>query len=212
MCVEAIDESVYKGENTYMKSRSKLMGSCIAAAITVTVAVSTVAPYQASAFYDVSSKYEEAVEHLRALGIKGFSNSYFGVDTQVKRVDAAVMLATALDLDLDAAPPSGFQDVPKRAEKHINALKEAGITKGTSVTTFNSNTIITRGEMAIMLQRAFHLSGTSELPFDDVPDQYKASVVALYDNAVTKGFSSEKFGTGLALKRGDFANFLLAAS
>lgn len=184
----------------------------MAAAITATVAVSTVAPHQASAFYDVSSKYEEAVEYLRALGIKGFSSTHFGVDEQVKRVDAAVMLATALDLDLNAAPYSGFQDVPKRAEKHINALKAAGITNGTSATTFNSNAIITRGEMAIMLERAFHLSGTSELPFNDVPDRYKASVVALYDNNVTKGISYSKFGTGLALKRGDFANFLLAAS
>ena len=56
------------------------------------------------------------------------------------------------------------------------------------------------------------VTGTSELPFNDVPDRYKASVVALYDNDVTNGVSSEKFGTGLALKRGDFANFLLAAS
>ncbi|MGN1385414.1 MAG: S-layer homology domain-containing protein [Bacillus sp. (in: firmicutes)] len=195
-----------------MTNCSKLMRSCIATAITATVAVSVVAPYRVSAFYDVSSKYEEAVEYLHALGIEGFSSTHFGVDTQVKRVDAAVMLATVLDLDLDAAPPSGFRDVPKRAEKHINALKEAGITKGTSPATFNSNAMITRGEMAIWLERAFHLSGTSQLPFEDVPDQYKASVTALYDNNVTKGISSTKFGTGLALKRGDFANFLLAAS
>ena len=195
-----------------MTNRSKLVGSCITAAITATVAVSTVAPLQVSAFYDVTPEYEEAVEYLRALGIKGFSSTHFGVDTQVKRVDAAVMLAAALGLDLETAPPSGFRDVPSRAVKHINALKEAGITKGTSSTTFSSNAMITRGEMAIWLERAFHLSGTNELPFDDVPEPYKASVTALYENNITKGISSRKFGTGLALKRGDFAKFLFAAS
>ena len=54
---------------------------------------------------------------------------------------------------------------PKRAKGAINALKEAGITNGKSADQFGSRDSITRGELAIWLQKGFDLKGMLERSF-----------------------------------------------
>lgn len=164
-------------------------------------------------FTDVAPKYQDAVNFLVSKGVKGTSETTFGTDYNIKRVDAAVMLANVLNLDIESAPASGFTDVPDRAVKHVNALKAKGITNGKTETTFDSQSEITRGELAIWIQRAFDLqAGNSELPFNDVADQYSKAVSALVNNGVTKGASDTSFGTHDNAKRGDYALFLYRAS
>ncbi|WP_338450115.1 S-layer homology domain-containing protein [Niallia oryzisoli] len=164
-------------------------------------------------FTDVAPKYQDAVNFLVSKGVKGTSEATFGTDYNIKRVDAAVMLANALELDIESAPASGFTDVPARAVKHVNALKAKGITSGKTETTFDSQSEITRGELAIWIQRAFDLqAGNSELPFDDVADRYSMAVSALVNNGVTKGTSDTSFGTHDHAKRGDYALFLYRAA
>ena len=41
----------------------------------------------------------------------------------------------------------------------VNALKEAGITLGKAVESFGSTDLITRGELAIWIERGFELEG-----------------------------------------------------
>ena len=74
---------------------------------------------------------------------------------RLSRVDAAVFVVKALGLDIEKAPPSGFTDVQTRAEKEVNALKAAGITKGKTETTFGSDQTIRRGELAKWLFKAY---------------------------------------------------------
>jgi len=185
----------------------------IATAAAVTVVAPAVAPVAlAASFTDVPAQYEEAVAFLTAKGIQGTTETTFGTYENIKRVDAAVMLVKALGLDADAAPASGFTDVPERAVKAVNALKAAGITNGKTETTFDSQALITRGELAIWIQRGFKLEAGATPAFNDVPSQYANAVSALVNAEVTSGTSATTFGTYDNAKRGDFAQFLLRAS
>ncbi|MBT2661579.1 5'-nucleotidase C-terminal domain-containing protein [Bacillus sp. ISL-45] len=185
----------------------------IASAATATMVTAVVAPaISAAGFTDVTERYSDSVDFLLSKGAKGFSDSYFGVNEEIKRIDAAILTAKVLGLDIENAPASGFTDVPTRGVKAVNALKAAGITSGKTKTTFDSNSPITRGEVAIWLQKGFDLHGGADLSFNDVTKNYEAAVKALVANNVANGMSSEQFGVNLNVKRGDFAIFLHRSS
>ncbi len=169
-------------------------------------------PVFAAGFSDVSSKYEEAVDFLSEKGIQGTADGLFGIDESITRVDAAVFVAKALDLNLEAAPPSTFTDVPKRAVNAVNALKAKEITKGKTRMTFGAHDRITRGELAMWLTKAYALEGGhGALPFTDVAPRYTVAVQALVHHQITNGTSKTHFGTNDLAKRGDFALFLYRA-
>lgn len=196
-----------------MVSKHKSYRKFIATAATATMVTAVVAPViSAAGFSDVTERYSESVDFLLSKGAKGISDSYFGVNEEIKRVDAAILTAMILGLDLESAPASGFTDVPTRGVKAVNALKAAGITSGKTKTTFDSNSPITRGELAIWLQKGFELQGSADLSFTDVTKNYEAAVQALVANNVAKGMSSTQFGVNLNVKRGDFAIFLHKSS
>lgn len=176
--------------------------------MTFTVTASTTAAAAAPAFGDVPDRYKEAVDHLVGRGItSGVGGGRFGIDQQIKRVDAAVMLAKMLNLPLNA-PDAGFKDVPQRAQSAVNALVKAGVVSGKTAVTFGSEQRLTRGELAIILTRALKLEGSGSTTFTDVPDRYKTAVQALVSNGITNGKSASAFGTADSIKRGDFAIFL----
>ena len=174
-------------------------------AITPVVAAETGITVKNLTFTDVNSRIQEAVEFVVSKGVQGYSSTKFGSYDQIKRVDAAIILAKVLELDVDNAPETSFKDVPARGKKYVNALYEAGITSGKSSTQFGSNDFITRGEMAIWITRAFELQGSGKVAFTDVSKNYASAVSALIENKIANGFSSTTFGTTTALIRGDFA-------
>ena len=208
-------KNILLGENNYMTNSSNSFRKFLATATTVTIVAGAVAPLAlaASTFEDVAPQYKDAVDFVVSKGIAGFNETTYGTYENIKRVDAAVMIAKVLDLDIEAAPASGFTDVPDRAVKYVNALKAAGITSGKTTTTLDSQSQITRGELAIWIQRAFKLQANNEsLAFTDVADRYKEAVSALVNNKVTSGTSATTFGTDANAKRGDFALFLHRAA
>lgn len=161
------------------------------------------------AFTDVAKKYMPSVMYLIQEDItKGYSNSKFGTGDPIKRVDAAIMLAKALKLNLDDEP-SGFKDVPKRGIEYVNALKAEGIINGKSAAEFGSNDMITRGEMAIMLTRAYRMNAVAkDTAFSDVGGRYRDAVAALVEYQITNGKTATTFGTVDPITRGDYAIFL----
>ncbi len=180
-------------------------------AATAAVVVSAIAPIASAdeiQFNDVSERYQEAVTFLVSTGAKGTSSSTFSTYEPIKRVDAAVLLANVLKLDTEKAPDSGFKDVPDRAKGAVNALKKAGITAGKATDKFGAQDLITRGELAIWIQKGFQLKGNTALSFKDVAPQYDTAVQALASNNITKGVSATEFGTHQNAKRGDYAIFL----
>ncbi|WP_339252242.1 S-layer homology domain-containing protein [Sporosarcina sp. FSL W8-0480] len=165
------------------------------------------------AFKDMSGIYTPAVTYLADKEVtNGLSTTEFGVKDRIKRVDAAIWLAKILNLDTSDVHQSSYIDVPKRAWGAVNALKRENIVNGKSATHFGANDTMTRGEMALLIQRAYELSGDGvKLPFADVSSRYAEAVKALMKNNITQGKSADKFGTDAAITRGEMALFLYRA-
>ncbi|MGN7408097.1 S-layer homology domain-containing protein [Sporosarcina sp. SAFN-010] len=165
-------------------------------------------------FTDVSSAYQDAVDYLVNNNIaKGTSRTTFGISDNVKRIDAAVMLAKALGINGSKTSTLLFKDVPSRATGAVKALSEQGIMKGKSATSFGSNDQLTRGEIALILTRAYKLDGKgTSTNFTDVSATYKPAVDALVKNKITQGKSPSTFGTTDPITRGEIAIFLYRVS
>lgn len=188
----------------------------VATAATATLVATAVTPaFAASAddFTDVAPRYKEAVNYLVQNDIaQGINQKQFGVTLNIKRSDAAVMIAKALKLDTTKAPDAGFTDVPPRAVASVNALVEAKILSGKTSTKFGADDNLTRGEMALILTKAYKLDGAgAEHKFTDVAPRYEDAVKALVKNDITQGKSDTKFGTADSISRGEFAIFVYKA-
>lgn len=196
-----------------MSYQSKSSRKFTATAIAATAVALAVAPAaNAASFTDVAPQYKDAVDFVVSKGANGLSATKFGVSENIIRQDAAVLLTQVLGLEVDkTATKSEFLDVPARTAPYIKALKEAGITSGKTATKFGANDLITRGELAVWIQKGFALKGNSDVKFTDVASKYKEAVSALVDNDITKGVSATQFGTDKPAKRGDYAIFLFKA-
>lgn len=192
--------------NYLSSSHKKFATVAIAAALVTTAAI----PASAASFSDVSDRYEEAVEFLVEKQIaEGLSASSFGTSKSIKRVDTAIMLAKALELDTTKVPNSGFTDVPARAKSYVDALKAAKIIDGKTATSFAVNQELTRGEAALMLVKAYGLpAAKTKVTLTDVGSRYEAAVAALLENKITSGKTATTFGTQQPITRGEFAVFI----
>lgn len=175
-----------------------------------TASLEIVVPQTADLFTDVSAAYLPSVDYLVKRGLtNGESSTQFGVQNDILRVDAAIWLAKELNLDLSAAPASGFTDVPARAVQSVNALKHAGYISGKTATTFGATQKLTRGEIALILKSGYKLQPTSEkMSFTDVSSRYEEAVNALAANKITNGISATQFGVAKNVKRGELAIFI----
>jgi hypothetical protein len=164
-------------------------------------------------FKDVSGTYSSAVTYLVNNRVtSGVSPNEFGTNHKIKRVDAAIWFANILKLDLSNEKPTSFLDVPKRGWAAINALEKAGVASGKTMTYFGANDEVTRGEMALMVQKAYNLGGYQpEITFTDVSSRYSLAVENMVKNNITKGKTSTTFGTNMPISRGEMALFLYRA-
>ena len=184
----------------------------VATAATAVLVASAVVPVSASTS-DAKGEYQAAVDYVLSTGIaKGIGNSLFGVHDPIKRGDLAVMVAKALNLDVENAPASKFTDLNARVKGSVNALYATKIVNGKTATNFAPDDYVTRAELAKILTNAYGLSaGTVKNSFTDVNSNCAPYVNALVNSGLTKGISSTKFGSSLHATRGQFALFLYRA-
>jgi S-layer homology domain len=186
----------------------------VATTATAAMVASAVAPVvSAASFTDVAPQYKDAIDFLVSTGAtNGKTPTKFGVYDEITRLDAAVILAKVLKLDVDNAKDAGFTDVPKDRAKYVNALVDAGILDGKEDGKFGAYENLTRVQMAKIIANAYNLKGDDvKLPFTDVNDTWAPFVKALYKNGVTKGKTETKFGAYENITRGDFARFVYRA-
>ncbi|QNU38954.1 S-layer homology domain-containing protein [Geobacillus sp. 44B] len=188
----------------------------VATTATAAMVASAVAPVVSAAagFTDVAPQYKDAIDFLVSTGAtNGKTDTKFGVYDEITRLDAAVILAKVLKLDVDNAKDAGFTDVPKDRAKYVNALVDAGVLNGKAAGKFGAYDKLTRAEMAKIIANAYKLKGDDvTLPFTDVNDTWAPYVKALYKNGITKGKSETKFGANDNITRGDFAVFVYRAA
>ncbi len=158
---------------------------------------------------DNGNPHERAIEILAAAGItKGTSATTYAPFRSITRGEMAAFLNRALNL-----PPSNVNaftdDNDSIFEADINALAAAGITTGTTSTTFEPNRTITRGEMAAMLVRGFDLPPSSVDAFtDDNDSPFEADINALAAAGVTKGTSATTYHPSRDVTRAEMASFI----
>ncbi|MGM7634694.1 S-layer homology domain-containing protein [Bacillus sp. Hm123] len=185
----------------------------VATAATATLVATAVTPAFAAGFTDINDRVKDAVNYLVEKEItQGMTDTKFGTNENIKRMDAAIWIANALKLDTKNAPDAGFTDVSARGKGAVNALKAAGIINGKTETKFGANDPLTRGEMAKIITKAYDLSGSGvENKFTDVAGHYTDAVNALVKNEITLGKTETTFGTHDNIIRGDLAVFLYRA-
>lgn len=161
------------------------------------------------------SEYEEALTSLvQQKMISGYSDGTFRPSEKLNREQAAVMLARALQVNLEAVDDPHFRDVNESSTyyKPIAAMVSAGIFQGYSDGTFKPDQSLTRAEMAKILVTAYQLP-EEELaanPFKDVASTswYAPYLTPLIHNKITLGTSPTTYSPNNAVTRGEMALFI----
>lgn len=186
------------------------------AALISTLAVVAAAPAANASFSDVPPNYffVDAINDLAEKEIiTGFEDGTFRPNDTLTREQAAIIIARALNLNLEEQYDLVFTDVPTTTfgYKHIAALYNAGIINGVSKNEFKPYDTVTRGQIAKMLVNGFNLTTeNSELaPFTDITNTYAEDEInTLYHTGITKGISATQFGFNEQITRGQIAQFV----
>jgi len=185
-----------------------LISSLVALTFTLTAATFT----QAKEFTDVPKTHRnyEHIHYLYSEGvIKGITQESFAPNVDLKRGEAALMLARAFDLDLTPRA-TVFTDVNKNYAGAVQSAYEAKIINGKTSTLFKPNEKITRQEMAMLLARAFKLEEESAKEFNDVKMNSIAytAVRKIHAFGITEGKDENRFDPKGFVSRQDFSAFL----
>lgn len=168
--------------------------------------VSVIAPQShvdaSTSFKDLGTDYRAYTEIMYLVDrdiINGYENGTFMPSKEVTRGEAAAILGRALGLN-GTKTNTEFSDVGPNmsASGYINELVKKGIISGYSNGTFQPNTILNRGEMAILLNRAFNFGGTNAA----------TSAKMLMERGIAEGFSDGTFGEHAKIIRADFSVFV----
>ncbi|MEK3882555.1 amidase family protein [Paenibacillus sp. PL2-23] len=140
--------------------------------------------------------------------LSGFPDETFRPDLSMTRAQAVKVMVLQSGLD---AQPSSFIDVSGMhwAAGYIGAAQKAGLMNGYSDGTFQPDKPLTRAEMAVLLARAFQLSGSST-GFSDVEseDWSASAIAALSANNIITGYGDGSFRPAKSITRAEFATMV----
>jgi N-acetylmuramoyl-L-alanine amidase len=155
-----------------------------------------------ASFSDVGTTHRAQAEiyYLVQGGIAGgVSSTQFVPDKQVTRGEAAAMIGRALGLNGERLNTK-FSDVSSSnfASGYIKEMVEKGIISGFPNGTFRPYETLTRGQMAVLMNRAFNYGANT----------VSVASSTLMNKGIAQGMTDGTFGQNLTIKRGDFAVFL----
>lgn len=157
-------------------------------------------------FNDISTSYRayKEITYLEQGEItNGDLKGNFNPSQQVTRAEAAAMIGRALNLD-GTKRGTSFKDVSANmfASGYIQSAADEKILSGYKGGTFKPDENVTRGEMALMISRAFEYS---------YGNTTSGAEGALTSRGIAQGISNGTFGRHLSIIRADFAVFLARA-
>ncbi|MCI2253861.1 N-acetylmuramoyl-L-alanine amidase [Domibacillus sp. PGB-M46] len=158
----------------------------------------------AAGFVDVPYRASKEVNYLAEGGIaNGSSATTFDSEKTVTRAEAAAFIGRALQLN-GTKRETKFVDVGSGnfASGYIQSAVEKGILSGYDGGRFLPYKQVTRGEMAVMLSKAFGYSFGGTL---------SGAAQALMSRGIADGTADGSFGASYEIKRVDFAVFLARA-
>ncbi|OKL36401.1 S-layer homology domain-containing protein [Domibacillus mangrovi] len=172
---------------------------------------------QAASFKDVphSHRFFDDIDFLsNAEIITGFPDGTFKPDQAVTRAQAAILIGKTFELD-GTKRKTSFSDVntSNTASGYIESAVEEGIISGFPDGTFRPGQTVTRGQMAIILAKAFGLTDTADVDFADVSKTSAAYpyIQLIVAAGITYGYEDGTFKPNNAVTRGQFAAFLSRA-
>lgn len=126
----------------------------------------------------------------------------------------AVLVATAITGVVSAAENT-YSDVPTTHVffEEIEALTKAKVVDGVGNNNFNPEGIVTRGQMAKMIVKAFGLEGTPTTSFSDVPanHDFKDEIGILSALNIAQGYGDGTFKPNQQVSRQEIALFISRA-
>lgn len=153
-------------------------------------------------FTDVGTTHRAQAEiyYLVQGGIvSGVTTTTFAPDRLVNRAEAATLIGRSLGLNGEKRDTQ-FPDVSANnfASGYIQQMVEKGIISGFNDGKFHPTDTLTRGQMAILISRAFNYGASS----------VNLATSALINKGISQGIADGTFGESQTLKRADFAVFL----
>nr|WP_275695656.1 S-layer homology domain-containing protein [Fredinandcohnia sp. SECRCQ15] len=166
----------------------------------------------ATKFPDVTS-FRNEILFLNNTGvIYGYKNGDFRPNDPINRSQAVIMIMRELGLDTKNPVNPGFKDFKPGDFGYNEVAKAAELNIITGVTrdTFNPNGKLTRGQMAIILAKAYNLKGNSRYHFKDVGIKsvvypYVSTITA---HNITTGYSDGTFRPNGIMTRAQFSAFM----
>ncbi|MCH4566717.1 S-layer homology domain-containing protein [Bacillus sp. ES1-5] len=186
--------------------------------ITATLFGATNAHAQTERFIDVPKEHwsKDSINYLTEQKvISGYGNGKFGFGDNVTRGQVAAIISRYLKLENTGSTSKHFSDIHGHMfENNIKAVAQKGLMTGDNSTDkFRPDDTLTRYEMAVILQKSFHLPVKTNDLFYDVPNNHWAtnSVRSLYSNGITNGIGNYKYGGEMNVTREQFAKFMYNA-
>ncbi|PPA70516.1 S8 family peptidase [Jeotgalibacillus proteolyticus] len=169
---------------------------------------------KAALFPDLKNNvwYTESITGIFNEGVvTGFPDGTYRPDANITRAEAITMIGRVLELT-ESKQENFFKDVSKDsyALGYINAAYKLGYVKGITDGVYGPEVNIKRGDMALILQRAFGLESTGEKAFTDVSsnEYYYDAIQAAYDNNIIQGRPDGLFYPQNPINRAEFAEML----
>lgn len=172
------------------------------AALFIGLGLPTSQAFASTNFSDIGDTYraKNEIYYLVEGGIaNGISTTAFSPSTEVTRGQAAAMLGRALGLNGEKRKTS-FTDVSENyfASGYIEQLVKRGIISGYPNGYFLPNKTLSRGEMAILINRSFG-TGTNSVA---------VATSTLMKKGIANGYEDGTFGEQDTIIRADFSVFL----
>ncbi|RJS60699.1 cell wall hydrolase [Bacillus sp. PK3_68] len=160
----------------------------------------------ATNFTDVGASHRAAKEiyYLAQGGIaQGASATQFSPNKRMTRAEAATLIGRALQLN-GTKRPTSFKDVGSGmfASGYIQSAADKGILAGYSDKSFHPYQEVSRGEMAVMISKAFGYEYGNKL---------SGAANALKSRGIAQGKADGSFGADELIIRADFSVFLARA-
>ena len=179
---------------------------------TVSVGISVEADFPDVA---ADSVHVDAIEALAEDGVfQGQPDGTFGPARGLLRSQMATILTRLLGLEVDEDAAVPFVDVADGATHgaSIAAITASGLTDGCAQQRFCPDTVVTRGQLAAFLARAYDLPEVDADPFTDIAtvmlaDEIRAAAAA----GIIDGFGDGTFRPGEPVTRAQAASMLLNA-
>ncbi|WP_182917029.1 S-layer homology domain-containing protein [Bacillus sp. PK3_68] len=172
---------------------------------------------KAAQFNDVTknNRFYKEILFLSDQGIiSGFPDGNFKPGQEVTRAAAAIIIGKALNLNGEKRQTQ-FKDVTPAniAAGYIASAVEEGIISGFPDGTFRPNEFVTRGQMAILLSKAFELTDEDTIQFSDVHPKMAAYpyIKKMTAAGIASGYEDNTYKPDLVLKREQFAAFMARA-